>query len=315
VRTIWDFLRSKVAPLVGLAVIALLLILLAFAIFAGFLRIGRSAVSAIDDRNGGSPVSECVATRPGSAPRGTAPAQPAVLTPESQVITFKFDADRRMLRLPVAISADPALTGVDPSELYVSTRQLEREDHHRTFPSRLTHTTPSITGDGSTILFDLCLDSSGVEAGKYTGFVKVGGRSATVAPTTISVVATARSFYWFVPGAFAMLVAVLIVLTLKGVADYQRELKDSGNEFNRRKALTYIWQWEEGRLITSLVGVVIAVSVGFGIYNTDTTWGDDTYQDSVALVTAAITAVGAQSILDGLRGGRAAVQEEREGQV
>jgi len=175
----------------------------------------------------------------------------------------------------------------------------------------LTHTTPTITGDGSTIFFDLCLDSHNVQAGKYTGFVKVGGRAATVAPTTISVVATARSFYWFIPGAFAMLAAVLIVLTLKGVADYQRELKGSGQEFNPRTALTYIWQWKEGRLITSLVGVGTATFVGFGIYNTDTTWGDDSYQDSVALVSAAIAAVGAQGILDGLRGGSAAVQEER----
>jgi hypothetical protein len=146
---------------------------------------------------------------------------------------------------------------------------------------------------------------------KYTGFVKVGGEGATMVPTSITVVATARSFYWFVPGAFAMLAAVLIVLTLKGVADYQREIKGTREPFDRGKALTYIWQWDEGRLITSLIGVATATFVGFGIYNRDTTWGDDTYQDSVALITAAITAVGAQSILDGLRGGSTAAQAQR----
>ena len=310
-RTLWNFLQSKVAPGLGLVVIVVALVLLVFAVFLGILRMGRAVVSELDDRDGSSAASQCVETEPGAVTPGTTPSRTVALTPESQSITFKFDAERGLLRLPVAITADPPLTGIDPSELYVSTRQLEREDHHTTFPNQLTHTTPTITGDGSTIFFDLCLDSHNVQAGKYTGFVKVGGRAATVTPTTISVVATARSFYWFIPGAFAMLAAVLIVLTLKGVADYQRELKGSGQEFNPRTALTYIWQWKEGRLITSLVGVGTATFVGFGIYNTDTTWGDDSYQDSVALVSAAIAAVGAQGILDGLRGGSAAVQEER----
>lgn len=310
-RTLWTFLHLKVAPLLGLVVILVVLVLLVFSLFVGILRMGRAVVSELEDRDGSPAASQCVETKPGAIRPGPTPAKPVALTPESQSITFKFDAHRGLLRLPVAITADPSLTGIDPSELYVSTRQLEREDHHTTFPNQLTHTTPTITGDGSTILFDLCLDSHGVQAGKYTGFVKVGGRAATVAPTTISVVATARSFYWFIPGAFAMLAAVLIVLTLKGVADYQRELKGSSQKFEPRTALTYIWQWKEGRLITSLVGVGTATFVGFGIYNTDTTWGDDSYQDSVALVSAAIAAVGAQGILDGLRGGSTALQEER----
>ena len=311
VRTLWNYLRLRVAPLLGLIVILGALVLLVFAVFLGVVRIGRAAVSAIEDRESSPAASQCVETEPGSTTPGTAPTKKVVLTPEAETITFKFDADRRLLRLPVAITADPPLTGIDPAELYVSTRQLEREDHHTTFPKALTHTTPSVNPDGSTILFDVCLDSHDVRAGKYTGFVKVGGEATTVAPTSISVVATARSFYWFVPGSFAMLAAVLIVLTLKGVADYQREIKGTGKPFDRRKAMTYIWQWEEGRVITSLVGVATATFVGFGIYNTDTTWGDDTYQDSVALVTAAIAAVGAQSILDGLRGASSAVQAQR----
>jgi hypothetical protein len=298
----------RVAPPVGLIVIATVLVLLVFAVALGVVRVVTEGHAAI---RGDSP-SNCVESAPGTKTPGEAPTEQVVLTPKDETIPFKFDGDRRLLRLPVEITASPPLTGIDPGELYVSIRQLVREDNNTTFPNAMTHTTPDVTGDGSTILFDVCLDSHNVQAGKYTGSVKVGGRPGSVAQTSITIEATARSPYWFAPGFVAMLAAIVIVLTLKGVADYQREIKDAeGKEFDRKEALRYIWQWDEGRRITSLVGVVTAIFVGFRIYNADPIWGDDSYRDSVALVTAAITAVGAQGVLDSFRGGTKAVRAER----
>lgn len=234
--------------------------------------------------------------------KGKRPVKTVVLTPadDSKKLTWRFDADRGEKSWDVVIIAKPPLTGIKSSEIEVRSRQLVREDQHASFP-RPTITPPQVSRDGERITFTVCANPEGIQAGAYSGSLLVDGPEE-VTGTTIDIAVTARSSGWFSIGLGIAALAVLGGLTLKSVADFQRDRKGTSQEWDLKKAVLYIWRAEDGRVLTTIGGIVAAGVSVLLIYNKDTTWGDDYFVDLLAVAQAAIAAVGAQGILDGLRG-------------
>jgi hypothetical protein len=227
---------------------------------------------------------------------------PVVLepTPASKKLTFRFDADRGEATRDVTIKATPPLTGTRAGEIEITASPLVREDQHATF-RRPKFTMPRISRDGERITFTVCADPSGIQAGSYSGSLFVDG-PANVTGASIDISATARSLEFFLGGLVLALLAAAAGLTLKGVADYRKELDGTNKRFKWPKALSYVWTLQELRLIFSLAGIVIAGIAAATVYNKNLTWGADWFVDGLALASAAIAAVGTQGVLDGLRG-------------
>jgi hypothetical protein len=275
-------------------------------LIVGTITIGEWAISTLN----ASEASASAACPGGGAPQdgaiprtGAAMPEPKiVLTPDRQELTWAFGASREAISLPVLIHASPRL----PSEAQIAVSpariRLLRDDDSEIFPNTVTHTEPAISRNGDRITFDVCIDPDGVRPGKYAGQLFVDGPPEVTA-ATISIVVTARSLSWLVVGILAALAAVCGVLTLKGVADYKKELKDAKppKAFEWRQALKYIWRLEDGRVLSSLVGVGTAAFVAVKLYHGDEAFGDDWFTDVITLASAAIAAVGAQSVLDGFR--------------
>jgi len=305
-RSAWRSL-CKVGGPVGGAVIILLGLILSFALILGAVDVVERVKSAVDSTPA---TSRCDETRPRvSRAQGKVPTARVVLRPTLQEVTWAFDASRSAVGVPIVITATPPLTGVSATAIEILPSPLLRTDNHQRFPNDLTHTAPTISRNGEQISFEICLDPNGITAGRYAGSLFVSAGPPNAIGTTVHLVVTARSPGWFGLGLLAMLAAIAVALTLKGVSDYTRSIegtKKNGADtpFVPLEALTYIWRWGELRLISSAAGVLTALFVGFRVYNADRIWGDDAYQDSVALVAAAIAAVGAQGIFDGFLGAR-----------
>jgi hypothetical protein len=289
----------RISAALGIVVTLLLLIV-------GTVTIGAWANAALNE-NEASASAACPdgdTAQEGAIPRtaGAVPEEKIVLTPDRQELTWTFGASREAISLPVLIHASPQLPSDAQIDVSPARIRLVRDDDSEVFPNTVTHTEPAISRNGDRITFDVCIDPEGVRPGKYAGKFFVDGPPEVTA-ATISIAVTARSLSWLVVGILAALAAVCGVLTLKGVADYKKELKDAKppKAFEWRSALKYIWRLEDGRVLSSLVGVGTAAFVAVKLYHGDAAFGDDWFTDVITLASAAIAAVGAQSVLDGFR--------------
>jgi hypothetical protein len=291
-------LSRRVSLLLGAVVLAAVLVV-------GIINVAKWLNSVLNERAAAPcPDSRAASTEPTPRSLGTFPAEKVVLTPDRQELTWTFGANRESVSLPVLIHARPALTGTAPTSVDVSpTRvRLVRDDESQILPNAVTHTPPEISRNGDRITFEVCIDPEGVRPGKYSGKLFVDG-PREVTGATVSLVVTARSLSWLIVGVLAAVFAVAGVLTLKGIADYRRELRDAPppNDFKYRDGIKYMWSVRDGRVFTSLVGIGTAAFVAFQLYHRDKAFGDDWFTDIITLASAAIAAVGAQSVLDGFR--------------
>jgi hypothetical protein len=225
----------------------------------------------------------------------------------SKSLKWTFDGDRDETYWDVVIQANPPLTGIDPSEIDITPSRMVRSDNHTAFKRPLIFTAPKISSNGKRITFRLCADPHGIEAGTYKATVDVDG-PGTITGTSLDVSVTARDLKWF--GLSLIIIAVVVAagLELKSIADYQRDIKgrkdNNGNpvKFKLKDALFYIWSWDQLRVLTSVAGIVSAFIAVAVLYNKDHTWGEDVFKSIFAGAQAAFVAVGAQGVLDGLRG-------------
>ena len=224
-------------------------------------------------------------------------------TAESKTLNWSFDGNRSRTYWDVVITASPALQTPDPKEIEITAGRLLRSDNHVAFKKPLTVSTPTIKAGGKKILFRVCADPEGIEAGTYSGVIDVDS-PGDVTGTSILVSVTARSPFWFGIGLWVVFIVILAGLTLKSIADYQRALRGTNDKkFNWWRAVTYVWRGEDLRIVATLIGIVTALISYSVLYNGDHTWGTDAWKSLLAAAQGAFAAVGAQGVLDGFRGG------------
>src|SRR5262249_49709773 len=181
--------------------------------------------------------------------------------------------------------------------------RVVRTDNHTAFKKPLAFSRPQITAGGKRVLFTVCADPDGIEAGTYSGVIGVDA-PGNVTGTSLLVSVTARSQYWFGIGLWVVFVVIVAGLTLKSIADYQRALRGTSDKaFSWWRAVTYVWRGEDLRIVTTLIGIVTALISYSVLYNGDHTWGTDAWKSLLAAAQGAFAAVGAQGVLDGFRGG------------
>jgi hypothetical protein len=244
---------------------------------------------------------------PATPNTGGASKSALVPTPESQALKWEFDGDRNETYWDIVLQASPPLAGIDPAEIDVTPGRMAREDNHTAFRRPLTFTPPKISSNGKRVTFRICADPHGIEAGTYKATVNVDG-PGTITGVSLDVSVTARDAIWFVWSLAIVAVVVALGIELKSVADYQRAIRGTktsagkATPFNWRDALLYIWRLQDLRFASTLVGIGSAFITVAVLYNKDHTWGEDVFKSVFAAAQAAIVAVGAQGVLDGLRG-------------
>jgi hypothetical protein len=250
----------------------------------------------------------CKVDRP---PTGSAAAPPAVAggktvlepTAESKTLNWSFDGNRSPTYWDVVITANPPLGNRDATPIELSASRVVRTDNHRAFKRALAFSQPQIKAGGKKILFRVCADPEGIEAGTYSGVIDIDA-AGDVTGTSLLVSVTARSQFWFGVGLWIVFAVLFAGLTLKSIADYQRALRGTTDKkFNWWRAVTYIWRGEDLRIVSTLIGIVTALISYSILYNGDHTWGTDAWKSLLAASQGAFAAVGAQGALDGFRGG------------
>jgi len=249
----------------------------------------------------------CTISSSGSTGTQSPPAATAhtVLEPsaESKTLGWSFDGNRSETYWNVLITATPALRVIDARRIEITPSRVVRTDNHEALTKPLTFSPPVLKAGGKKILFKVCANPDGIQAGTYNGTIDVDA-PGDVTGTSLLVSVTARSQFWFGIGLWVVFGVILAGLTLKSIADYQRALRGTNDkEFDWWRAVTYVWRSEDLRIVSTLIGIVTALIAYSILYNGDHTWGTDAWKSLLAAAQGAFAAVGAQGVLDGFRGG------------
>jgi hypothetical protein len=222
---------------------------------------------------------------------------------QSETLNWSFDGNRSPTYWDVVITATPALQTADASQIDITPSRIVRTDNHEAFKKVLTFSRPTIKAGGKKILFRVCADPEGIQAGTYNGVIDVDA-PGDVTGTSLLMSVTARSQFWFGVGLWVVFGVILAGLTLKSIADYQRALRGTNDKkFSWWRAITYVWRGEDLRILATLIGIITALISYSVLYNGDHTWGADAWKSLLAAAQGAFAAVGAQGVLDGFRGG------------
>jgi hypothetical protein len=222
---------------------------------------------------------------------------------QSKTLSWSFDGNRSPTYWDVVITATPPLQTADASQIEITPSRIVRTDNHEAFKKALTFSRPTIKAGGKKILFRVCADPEGIQAGTFSGVIDVDA-PGDVTGTSLLVSVTARSQFWFGLGLWVVFGVILAGLTLKSIADYQRALRGTKDKkFSWWRAVTYVWRGEDLRILATLIGIVTALISYSVLYNGDHMWGTDAWKSLLAAAQGAFAAVGAQGVLDGFRGG------------
>lgn len=215
---------------------------------------------------------------------GPALAEPAVLSPEkgSEQRLKNFDGNRgtkefRNVRLVSDKRLPDTLTSARIGFSALVERagdKLESVD----FPDP-TFTEPRISSDRRHIVFNICLNASGVSPGKYVGNVTVAGPEG-LGEGRVGITANLKA-RWVV---WALLTAVAIVLSF--LAMYFKDwTKDSSS-------ITKGWWFK------TVGTLVVTFGLLAGVYINDPTWGASYFEAGVALIGTALASVGGRKLIE-----------------
>ena len=160
-----------------------------------------------------------------------------------------------------------------------------------------TFSTPHISNDRRSISFAICLNPTGVGAGKYVGTVTVSGPEG-LGNAVISLTVNAKKFqlvYWLL----ALLVAFLLIL----IKDGSRIKKEYDEKGTAMKWWKNVWKpilWDPIWLATTVVSLGAVIASLWKIYSADPAWGADGLGSLVTLVGAAAAAVGGHAVISSL---------------
>jgi len=207
---------------------------------------------------------------------------PIRLSPDRTAELRNFGAGRGRKEIPVLIEAsDPLPESLSPDQLTLDApRPFERVGdklESTVFPLPL-FTEPQISGDE--ISFIACLDGKGVEAGSYTGQIRLSGPPG-LGRATVSVTVNAKSGFWFALGLTIALLAAAALLVFR--------TKRAGGAFDGDF-------YGEGAV--SLIAAGLAM---YGVYRQDPAWGADGFGSVLALAGAGLSAAGLKTFIEAVR--------------
>lgn len=163
-------------------------------------------------------------------------------------------------------------------------------------------------GGRQRIQFGVCLDPSGLPAGRYTGLVNISGPPG-ITGTTVAITAHAKDANAFRWGASIALLAALVTLLFRGAAEKRLELRPAPTEAQPNPQ----WPtWKRGLrealgdgqfMFTSIIALATAFGALYAAYSNDPAWGASGLTGTFSLIVTAFAAVGGQSMLAALRQG------------
>ena len=189
-----------------------------------------------------------------------------------KAVTYIFFADK-----PLPTSITPATLEMIADPMLRSSDTLETAD----FP-RPSFSEPRIQANRSRIEIDACLNPAGVDAGKYTTTITLGG-PVGINSATVGLTANLKS------GSFWIMLLVTLVIAL-GLLIVQQLL---GHSPRRNLKDARFW-------VATTISLAGATIIMWKIWDADPTWGANSIGAFVALSGAAFAAIGAQSITKSL---------------
>ena len=228
-----------------------------------------------------------------------------------QVRNIDADRDPEVIRNIRLETSRPLPRHVKPEQLEIYANPLIRTGDEAletiTFPEPR-FIRARFIGGRQRIQFGVCLDPSGLPAGRYTGLVNISGPPG-ITGTTVAITANTKDAKWFRRGAIVALLAALVTLLFRGAAEKRLELRDAPTEVRPNPP----WpKWRNGLgaaivdgqfVFTSIIALATAFGALYGTYSNDPAWGASGLTGTFSLVVTAFAAVGGQSLLAGLRQG------------
>lgn len=181
--------------------------------------------------------------------------------------TFIFVADKPL----------PASVGPDNLELIADPMLRSGDTLETTTFKRPTFSQPVFGKNRTRIEFDVCLNPAGVDPGKYTTVVTLGGPTGVNSATAgLTANLKAGTWFWIVLG---------IAMILTGLLLFAKESKRAGPKPT--------WWWLSPAAL--ILGAAVAM---WKVWDADPSWGANPGAAAVALVAAGLSAIGAQSIVN-----------------
>jgi hypothetical protein len=245
------------------------------------------------------PEAEYCPVKTNTAKRGAAVNPPITLTPTQEtaqkLVNFGTSRSYKVIKHLTVIASKPLPAGLSPEAINfdaVLSRTggtLETNE----FPD-LTFSRPYISNDGRTIAFAACLNPAGVSAGKYVGFITVGGPEG-LSNASISLTVNTKNGTLFWIGVICALGVTVLLLFLKEAAANKQSGGAAVEWSNIGKPLkSPLWV---GATVITLGGTFGAL---FAIYTNDPAWGASGFASVVSLVGTSAAAVGAHTIVTSL---------------
>jgi hypothetical protein len=153
-----------------------------------------------------------------------------------------------------------------------------------------TFTQPRISEDRKSVTFTICLNATGIDAGKYVGSVTAAGPPG-LAPGTINLTVNAKEGSLFLIGAIVTFVLCLLLLLAKDAAAHFKKPGDNWWEALRLPLVDLRW-WG-----ATLVALGAAFGALYLAYANDPVWGANGLGAVIALIGSGVTAIGGKSVL------------------
>jgi hypothetical protein len=225
---------------------------------------------------------------------GPALRPPIDLAPTTQsaqkLVNFGTSRGVRIVRHITVIAAKPLPSSVTPEQISFEANLSRTGNTLETaeFPDP-TFSLPTISADRQSISFSICLNPSGISAGKYVGLATVSG-PVGLGAASINLTVNAKDAQLFTFGWIAALFGAFCLLLIKDAA----AAKTNNNNWGAALVipLTNLAWWG---------ATVVALATAFGVlyttYSSDPAWGATGFAGVIALVGAAFGAIGGHAIL------------------
>jgi hypothetical protein len=233
--------------------------------------------------------------KPFKTPVGLQPAQQS----SQRLINFGTKRVPMVIRHVTVVTDKPLPHSLLPEQINYEATTLPRTGNTletAEFPEP-TFSTPYISHDRRSISFAICLDPTGISAGKYLGTVTVDGPEG-LGSASITLTVNAKDPQLFTLSWIVALLGALALLVIKDAANAKKSNNDWCAAFCT-PLTNPLWY---AATIFTLITTFAAL---YSIYTNDPAWGSSGFTSLISLVGTATVAVGGHTILTTLGGAKA----------